>query len=139
MQLTRLALKVVNRRMSTDGPTRNISDSDGDLLRQILARLGSMESRLESLESGQSALKSGQATLDQKVEARLKETRPIWEAVQVRMTELKATVDELKDEVKRGFRNAERQTTVLLKEMHKVKTDVEDHEDRLTELESHTS
>lgn len=88
------------------------------------------------------------------------DTRPIWEALQVQLAELKATVDEmkvevggltadvgglkadvdeLKDEVKRGFRNAERQTTVLLKEMHKVKTDVEDHEDRLTELERHTS
>jgi chromosome segregation ATPase len=51
----------------------------GDILRQILARLDSMDARLTALED--------------KVDRRLQETRPIWEGVLEQLKEVNARLD----------------------------------------------
>lgn len=58
--------------------TRQLPD---DALRQILARFNSMDARFDSLETRISGL-------EDKVERRLQDTRPIWEQVLARLTEV---------------------------------------------------
>src|SRR5205085_3918716 len=68
-----------------------------DLLRQILARLDSMESRfdsrLNSIETRLDSMDARLTALEDKVERRLQETRPIWEAVLEQLKEVNARLD----------------------------------------------
>ena len=73
--------------------TRQLPD---DALRQILARFDSMDARFDSLETRLTAL-------EDKVERRLHDTRPIWEQVLTRLTEveerLTKRIKKVEDEV----------------------------------------
>jgi chromosome segregation ATPase len=79
-----------------------------DALRQILARFDSMDARFDSLETRLTAL-------EDKVDRRLQDTRPIWEQVLTRLTEveerltngLKKVGDEV-DSLGRKFREFNR-------------------------------
>lgn len=55
---------------------------DGDM-RQVLALLGSINTRLDSMDARLTAL-------EEKVDRRLHDTRPIWEQVLSRLTEIEA-------------------------------------------------
>ena len=79
-----------------------------DLLRLILARLDSIDGRINGLELRMTAL-------EEKVDRRLQETRPIWEAVlarldkiEERMTALEKRMDNLELDTRAGFRRVER-------------------------------
>jgi chromosome segregation ATPase len=52
------------------------------------ARLGRLETRLDSLETRLDSLETRLDSLEIKVDERLKETRPMWEAVQAQLAEL---------------------------------------------------
>jgi chromosome segregation ATPase len=74
--------------------------------------------------------------LDQKVESRLKETRPIWESA---LAQLK----ELRDDMDKGFRDIGYKMDVLARDVLQVRadqrdlrTDQREIEDRLNRLES---
>jgi len=74
--------------------------------------------------------------LDQKVDSRLKETRPIWESA---LAQLK----ELRDDMDKGFRDIGYKMDVLAKDVLQVRadqrdlrSDQRDIEDRLNRLES---
>src|SRR5215472_9892627 len=74
--------------------------------------------------------------LDQKVDSRLKETRPIWEST---LAQLK----ELRDDMDKGFRDIGYKMDVLAKDVLQVRadqrdlrSDQHDIEDRLNRLES---
>src|ERR1044072_4488930 len=92
--------------------TRQLPD---DALRQILARFDSMDARFVSLEARLTAL-------EDKVERRLQDTRPIWEQVLARLTEveerltkgLKRVEDEV-DSLGRKFRGFHRDILKLQK------------------------
>jgi len=51
-------------------------------------RLALLERRMTSLEDRVLSVDSRLTSLEEKVDARLRETRPIWEAVQQRLTEI---------------------------------------------------
>lgn len=53
-----------------------------DILKLILARLDSIDANINSQDTRQT-------TLEEKVDRRLQETRPIWESVQAELKELK--------------------------------------------------
>jgi hypothetical protein len=97
--------------MSADDLTQKLPDGP---LGQILARLDSIDSRLGALE--------------QKVEERLYDTRPLWEGVQAQLTELKSEVD-------KGFRTVARRLDVISGDINQVRADLHDHESRLEGLE----
>ena len=86
-----------------------------DGVRQILARFDSMDPRLTALED--------------KVDRRLQETRPIWEQVLARL-------DNLESEVRSGFRRVERHVLSLAKDLLVVRADQRDLEERMDKLES---
>src|SRR5947209_10219052 len=88
-----------------------------DHLRLILARLDSIDSRL--------------TTLEDKVDRRLMETRPIWEQVLARL-------DNLENGMRDGFRRLERQMALLATDVLEVRADQRDLERRVDKLEPET-
>src|SRR5947209_4969877 len=100
--------------MSED-PTKNLPDEG---LRLILARLDSIDTRLTNLED--------------KVDRRLKETRPIWEQVLARL-------NSMEEEMRNGFRKLERQMGLLAEDVMIVRADQRDLEKRVSKLESETA
>lgn len=95
----------------SEEPTQNLPQDGVGL---ILARLDSIDSRL--------------TTLEDKVDRRLQETRPIWEQVLARL-------DSLESEVRTGFRRIERNVGTLIKDVLGVCADQRDLEDRMDKLE----
>jgi len=83
-------------------------------LLQILARLDSIDARL--------------TTLENKVDRRLQETRPIWEQVLARL-------DNLENEMRNGFRRLERQVGLLAEDVLVVRADQRELEQRVSKLE----
>ena len=58
-------------------------------------RLALLERRMASLEDRVLSIDTRLTSLEEKVDARLRETRPIWEAVQQRLTEIESGVSTL--------------------------------------------
>ena len=73
-------------------------------LKRILARLDSIDTRLESVDNRLT-------NLEDKVDRRLKETRPIWESVLEQLKEVNARLSRVEDENK-DFRRMFRSTFV---------------------------
>lgn len=109
--------------------TRNLPQ---DGVERILASIGSLDARLTSLE--------------EKVDRRLQETRPIWEQVLVRLDgveskvqTLEGEVTGLREEMRTGFRRVERKIDRLAKDVFEVRTDQLDLEKRMDDLEPKTT
>ena len=85
-----------------------------DTLQLILARLDSIDARLTALE--------------EKVDRRLQETRPIWEQVLARL-------DTLEAEMRTGFRRISREMGVVGKDMYELRAAQQDLEVRVEKLE----
>jgi tetrahydromethanopterin S-methyltransferase subunit G len=96
----------------SEEPTQDLPQ---DGVRLILARLDSVDERL--------------TTLEDRVDRRLQETRPIWEQVLARL-------DSLESEVRTGFRRIERNVGTLIKDVLEVRADQRDLEDRMDKIES---
>jgi chromosome segregation ATPase len=117
--------------MSED-PTHNLLQ---DGVRQILARLDSIDARLSNVESRLS-------TLEDKVDRRLQETRPIWEQVLVRLDGFEARMvgfekrlDDFEGELRSSLRRFERSVGTLAKDVLEVRGYQHDLEDRMDRLE----
>ena len=90
--------------------TQNLPNGD---LKQILARLDSIDNRL--------------VTLEEKVDRRLQETRPIWESVLEQLKEVNVRLTRVEDENKdfrRMFRSA-------FSDISRIQGDLEDRLDKL--------
>lgn len=90
--------------------TQNLPNGD---LKQILARFDSIDKRL--------------ITLEEKVDRRLQETRPIWESVLEQLKEVNTRLTRVEDENKdfrRMFRSA-------FSDMSRIQGDLEDRLDKL--------
>lgn len=81
-------------------------------------------------------------TLEQKVEARLYDTRPIWQAVQAQLGKLTVDVDKLTfkvedqgHEMKQGLRRIERKMELLNKTFFERQTDQDELLERVEKLE----
>jgi chromosome segregation ATPase len=120
-----------NSRMSEE-TTQNLPQ---DNLGLILVRLDSIDSRLGNVENRLS-------TLEDKVDRRLQETRPIWEQVLVRLDgvessvqTLEGEVSELREEMRSGFRRFERAVVALSTEASETRGEQRHLEKRMDELE----
>ena len=78
--------------------TRNLQDN-GSFEQRVLAeltaigsRLGNVENRLESFDARLSTMETRFTALEEQVDARLRETRPIWENVQQRLKEIESAL-----------------------------------------------
>lgn len=89
-----------------------------DILKLILARLDSIDLNIHSLDTRQ-------ATLEEKVDRRLEETRPIWESV---LAELKELKNDYKD-----FRRLFRYT---FSNLSRIQEDIEERVEKLEAREA---
>jgi chromosome segregation ATPase len=94
----------------SDNPTRETPDSRS-FEERVFARFDSLDARLTALE--------------EKVDARLRETRPIWEG-------MKADLESVKDEVK----EINRTVKILHKDVLRVRVEQEELQERIEKLES---
>lgn len=94
----------------SEEPTQRLPNGD---LQLILARLDSIDTRL--------------ATLEEKVDRRLQETRPIWENVLSQLQEVNARLTRVEEENK-DFRRMFRST---FSDISRVQGDLEERLDRL--------
>lgn len=115
-----------------EDPTSKLPQSEDNALTQILSAVQALSSRVESLEK--------------KVEERLYDTRPVWEKVQADISGLQegqknmaARVEELRDEVRTGFRNLKRQFSILNDTFLEVRADYKDLDHRVYKLEGESA
>jgi predicted nucleic acid-binding Zn-ribbon protein len=108
------------------------------------ARLQNVETGLQNVEENQGALKAQFQALEDKVEQRLYDTRPIWESVQARLDDLDARsarlesgLSEHRSETATGFRGIDRKIGVLSKNLVDMTAEIRDVQDRMEKLESH--
>jgi hypothetical protein len=97
--------------------TRHMPSDDTKL---ILARLDSMDRRFDSMDSRLT-------TLEEKVDRRLQETRPIWEGVLTEMKEMNARLTRVENEQK-DFR---RLLQSAVSNMWRLQDDFEERLDKL--------
>lgn len=90
------------------------------LLAELAAMRADFNDRLTSLEGGMTALNVRITSLENKVDARLRETRPIWEGVQQRLTEIEASLKEFNRHLK-----------TLVNDSFKLRARVEELEENL--------
>ena len=100
--------------------TRNLPPSSFEerVLNELAAMRTDFNSRLDSLDRRLTSLDSRLTSLEDKVDARLRETRPIWEGVQQRLTEIEAQLKEFN-----------RQMKTLITDSFKLRARVEELED----------
>jgi hypothetical protein len=72
-----------------DNSTDALNGSNDKKLDQILAAIQRLDARVERLEGNGADLRTHLDRVETKVDERLRETRPIWEAVNTQLTELK--------------------------------------------------
>ena len=88
--------------------TKRLSSSDGEKLTQILTAVQSLDLRVGNVE--------------QKVEERLYDTRPIWEKVQAGLTQIRADMVRLEE----GQQRLEQGQEFLRGEMREMRTQLRD-------------
>ena len=119
----------------------------------ILVRLDSIDSRLGNVENRLSNVGNRLYMLEDKVDRRLQETRPIWEQVLVRLdgvesrfdgmesrfggleSKVETEVTGLREEVRAGFRRFERAMVAQFTEVSETRGDQRDLEKRVEKLE----
>jgi predicted nucleic acid-binding Zn-ribbon protein len=112
----------------SDDLTQNLPTSQDGTLAQILTTVQNLSTRMESLE--------------QKVEERLYDTRPIWEKVQADIARLQEGQDALRGEVhemNKEQRNTGRKLSVLNDGLLRMQADFRDIDDRVRGLEGQRS
>jgi len=124
--------------------TKKLNGSIEDKIDLLVSSVQSMDSRLERvdnrLENVESHLKSLDArltSLETKVDERLKDTRPMWEAVQAQLVEIKESQDQLRDEMEKGFRRLDRGFDHLAGDVMRLHGDQRGLEERIDKLEGH--
>src|SRR6266849_2151645 len=123
--------------------THKLNGSHDEKLDRIITAVEGLDTRLLSVEAGLHSLEA-------KVEKRLKETRPMWEAVQVQLTELrgelkadmgelrsefKAELEKVRGETEKGFRRLGHKIDLHVHMVEELHADLRDHQERLDKLE----
>ena len=113
-----------------------------DVLKLILARLDSMDARLDSMDGRLDSMDGRLTTLEEKVDRRLQETRPIWERALAEIAGLRAEMQEgfekIRSEMHHGFRRIDRRVDVLNHDILEVRADLLHLDERVTKLEPET-
>lgn len=119
--------------------TQKLTGSLEEKLDFLISAVQSMDSRIQSMDSRLASVEAGLASLGTKVDERLKDTRPMWEAVQAQLTEVEATlrgeIQGVRAEMEKGFRLYDRRIEHYLGEFDKLRAYQRDLEYRVDEIE----
>jgi chromosome segregation ATPase len=96
--------------------TKKLPSTDSEKLGLILTTVQSLEGRIENLETRGDRIDSRLANLEQSVEDRLYDTRPIWEKVLVDISQLQAGLVQLQ-EGQEFLRNESREIKTFLRDI----------------------
>src|ERR671937_209602 len=116
--------------MSDEHGTRETPDARS-FEERVFARFDSLDVRLNGFETRLDRLDGGLSALEDKVERRMQDTRPIWEQVNERLGKLETGVQEFRGESKANFRKIERQFSILAWDMIGVRDAMNELESRL--------
>ena len=97
-------------------------------LANVETRLESLETRIEGLETRMEGLETRMESLEIKVDERMKETRPMWEAVQTQLTELSESQE-------KGFRRFDRAMDLVAGDQTRLHGDHVELESRVYKIE----
>jgi hypothetical protein len=123
--------------MSDDGTTKELPTGDRldsliSLVQQIAIDVRSSSERLERVEGRLERLETRQERLETKVDERLHDTRPMWEALQTQITELRTDME-------KGFRRLDHKIELYHKTLIELYADHRDLEERVDKLEEKAS
>ncbi len=123
--------------MSSDDLTKQTPTADRldeliSLVHRIISDITELKTRLTTLEQKVDESVVRLNALEQKVDERLHDTRPIWEAVQSQITELR-------NEMASSFRKFDRKFDVLQADFIDIKYKQRELESRLDKLEEKAS
>jgi chromosome segregation ATPase len=110
-----------------------------DGVRLILARLDSMDARFDRMEMRFDSMESRLTALEEKVDRRLQDTRPIWEQVLSRLTDIEArltSVEKRLEALESEVYDLGRKFRVFNADILKLQDKQEDLGERLRRLES---
>lgn len=108
----------------SDNPTRETPDSRS-FEERVFARFDALDTRMGNFERRMDSFESRLTSLEEKVDARLRETRPIWEAMQTRL-------DGIEGEIKLVNRGIQ----LMHNDILRVRIDQEELRERIEKLES---
>jgi hypothetical protein len=94
-----------------------MSSDEIKLILEKLAKLDEIELRQRSMETGIINLGTRLEALENLVEQRLQDTRPMWQGVQ-------AQVSELREEMRQGFEQVGKEMKLLNKKVERIHNDV---------------
>src|SRR5258708_28180545 len=97
-------------------------------LGNVETRLESVETRLESVETRLESVETRLESLEIKVEERMKETRPMWEALQTQIAELSESQE-------KGFRRFDRAMDLVAGDLTRLHGDHVELESRVAKNE----
>ena len=124
--------------MSED-PTQNLPDGRS-LEERIFARFDAMDARLDKMDAHLNKIDERLTTLEDRVDRRLKETRPIWERALAEIAEMhnemREGFEKIRSEMNNGLRRVDRQIDVLNRNILEVRADLRYMDERITKLES---
>lgn len=115
--------------------TQRLNGSLEDKVDLLISAVRSIDSRIESIDSRVESIDSRLGSLESKVEERLKDTRPMWEAVQVQLADLRDSQDRLRGEMEKGFRLVDRRLEHLPVEYERLFRYHRDLEERVEKIE----
>ena len=119
--------------------TQNLNGSLEDKIDRLIIAVQSMDSRLGNIEARLGNVEARLEALETKVDERLKDTRPMWEAVQTQIAEvessLRAEIQGLRAEMEKGFRMMDRRLEYYSGEVTRLYAYERDLEDRVDKIE----
>ncbi len=115
--------------MSSEDFTQKLPDSD---------RLDQLITLAQGIETLVGGIDVRLTSLEEKVDARLHDTRPIWESVRSDIAELRKGQEQLRSDMVIGLRKVERKIGLLNDDFLQMKTDQRMLEDRIEKLEPQT-
>jgi uncharacterized protein YukE len=99
---------------------------------RIQSRLDSLEQKVDGMQSRFDDMQSRFDSLEQKVDARLHETRPIWESVQQQITGLRSDMES-------SFRRFDRKFDQLIRDTFEDRATLSELSNRVDKLEEKAS
>jgi chromosome segregation ATPase len=113
-----------------------------DEIKMILEKLDAMESKMDAMETRQHHIETGIVNIGARLEAlenivdeRLQDTRPLWEGVQSQISEMREEMRERFDGLESEVKDTNRRVRVLNDTMLSMKADLLGLEDRVEKLE----
>lgn len=119
--------------------TQNLNGSLEDKVDRLIIAVQSMDTRFESMDSRLGNVEARLGRLETTIEERLKDTRPMWEAVQTQLAEMRESQDRLRGEMEKGFRLVDRRLESHPVEYEKLYRYHRDLEERVERIEKQSS